>query len=130
MWCRRSTTRTLRSSSLAQRSAIVSPNRPEPTTTRSGFNTHSWVGAWGAKGPRRVYLPAKARRLRHVGNVAHPTCGADRAGHVGRLGPTAAHRRQQQDGEHDQVRLQPHQKVLAVAEVDDEEVAVHVEPLP
>src|SRR5690349_11861117 len=118
MWCRRSTTRTFRSSSLAQRSAIVSPNRPEPTTTRSGFNPYSWVGASGRSGPRRVYLPVVARGFRHGGNVAHTTRGTDRAGHVGRLGAAAAHRAERQDAEHDQVRLQSDQQVLAVAEVD------------
>src|SRR4051794_9149078 len=36
MWSRRSMTRTRLSSWLATRSAMVSPKKPEPTTTRSG----------------------------------------------------------------------------------------------
>src|SRR3954452_10682447 len=38
MWWRRSSTRTSRPSSLAHRSAMVSPKNPEPTTTRSGLD--------------------------------------------------------------------------------------------
>src|SRR5680860_1331247 len=38
MWWRRSSISTFSPSSFAQRSAIVRPNRPDPTMTRSAFN--------------------------------------------------------------------------------------------
>src|SRR5680860_6126 len=48
MWWRRSRTRTLRPSSFAHRSAIVSPKKPDPTITRSRFTHHSYRGGRGS----------------------------------------------------------------------------------
>ena len=60
---RRSSTRTLSPSSLAQRSAMVSPKNPEPTTTRSGWEDGKdtdllTLGAPIVYGPERPIRPS------------------------------------------------------------------------
>ena len=69
------------------------------------------------------------------GWVADPHCAAspaprDGPDHIARLGAAAAQRAERDDRRGDQPGLGAHQRVLAVPEVDHEEVAVHVEPLP
>src|SRR3954447_9799455 len=115
MWRRRSSTSTLRPRSEAQRSATVSPKKPDPTMTRSALNTTPDRGA-------ACSLSVRCG--------PHRGCGADGLGHIASLGPPTVPWRAQDDRKCDEVGLEPDQQVLAVPEVKHEEVPVHVEPLP
>src|SRR5918992_4758916 len=66
MWCRRSSTRTFSPSSSAQRSAMVRPKKPEPTTTRSGVDTVGQSTSHAAD----CLIPATARMARITSQVA------------------------------------------------------------
>ena len=72
--------------------------------------------------------PDSARRPRAP--PLHGPGAADGADHIARLRAAATQRAERHHGGGDRVRLGPHQRVLPVAEVHDEEVAVHVEALP
>src|SRR3954453_2548605 len=89
MWSRRSSTSTFSPRSAAQRSAIVRPKKPDPTMTRSGFNTHSRMGKQptvyrpgvrvlarpappGAARSSRRPAASPGRDQRPVGDAAHP----------------------------------------------------------
>ncbi len=66
-----------RPSSLAQRSAIVSPKKPDPTMTRSGFNAHLlvWAATRESIGRPAAEPPRRAPRLAiraPVGDRAQP----------------------------------------------------------
>src|SRR5881394_3557435 len=113
MWRRRSRTRTFRPSSLAHRSAMVRPKKPDPTTTRSGCDK--------VRTPDRSRPASLARGGARTWNRAHAPGAPDGADHVAHLGPPTADRAERGDGRGDRVRLGPDQRVGSVAEVHREQ---------
>src|SRR5262245_31042788 len=101
---------------------MVRPKNPEPTTTRSGLDK--------VRTPDRSWPVSLARRGRRTWNRAHASSAPNGANHVARLGAPAAHRAEGDHPGRDRERLGPDQRVLAVPEVDGEQVAVHVVALP
>src|SRR4249919_3751540 len=101
---------------------MVRPKNPEPTTTRSGLDK--------VRTPDRSWPASLARGRVRTWNRAHAPGAAHGADHVARLGPAASERAERHHRRRDRVGLGAHQRVLAVAEVDHEQVAIHVVALP
>src|SRR3954469_9358073 len=114
---------TLRPSSFAHRSAIVSPKKPDPTTTRSWSTAASSWGCVRESGLRS--LPAQVRLASSQGR-----CVAEGAPGVAGLVAVATQQGHQSHRGGDRVGLGADERVLAVPQVHHEEVAVHVVALP